>query len=187
MATWNNTNGFSLLSVLIAAMMVSTGSIAAASLVVRADQVAVQAQERFVAVQIAREGLELVRARRDSNWFGRAGDAARTWMDGLCEQPVFMLDANMVRTGETVIEVDPASTAAGRLYLIPVTAGRGGEWTHQAEVPAKPTQYERIISLDCARKDEGVVQVTSLVRWAGRPGQPRVILKEELYDWLPAP
>lgn len=188
MVKWNKGNGFTLLSVLIAALVIATGSMAAVALVVRADQLAQGAQERFIAVQLAREGLELVRARRDSNWLAR-----QTWISGLCDpggEASFaggrsvILDTAMNRAGAPIVEVDPAT--AGRLHVIPVTAPRGGEWTHEARAPAQPSRYDRVIRIDCAQQQEGRLVVSSLVGWGGRPGGQRLVLTEELYDWQPA-
>lgn len=186
--------GFTLLSVLIAALVVATGSVAVTQLVIRSDRVAVVAAQRFVAVQLAREGLELVRVRRDDNWLARGVAPARTWVAGLCDpgdDVTFIgvrhiaLDPQMLRTGTPVIDIDPTATGAGGLFAIPFSAAvRAGEWTHQALAEATPSGYNRLIDIDCAQKDR-TITVTSMIRWNSRGQEQLVTLKEQLYDWLP--
>ena len=181
----NSQRGFTLIGLLIAALILSVIALAASGLLTQANQTANTARQQFIALNLAREGLELVHAVRDTNWF--TSDDRSLWLEhGLCttngvsstdSNRQFLIDAKRVQNSDTVLPV-----ASGALYLEPGT----NEWTH--DVTSIPTPYKRIMSIDCSQKDSdpAVVTVTSTVSWPEGNKTRTVILKEQLYNWLPS-
>jgi len=165
--------GFTIIEVLVALFFLITITFAVIQLVTRASQVAQRAQEGFVAANIAREGVELIRARRDTQWFT---DADRSnWIPSqMCDSP-FTFDAISLRNryGVTV-------GGAGDLYI-----ASNGEWSHTPSDTTTP--YKRVLEVDCSEKDgdPGFVTTTSRVTWVSRGESREVVLKEKLYNWLP--
>ena len=168
----NNQRGFTLLEVLVALSFLTIISLSTIQLITRARQAADLARQDFVAVNLAREGLELVRATRDTNWFSTV-DRSLWIQEDMCQS--FTYDAAMLRARASV-----GSPAASALYI-----QQNGEWGH--DVSGEPTQYEREFDVDCSEKDRdpGVVTITSRVTWQDRGLPHEVLLREKLYNWLP--
>lgn len=165
--------GFSLIEVLVALSLLTVVFLGIVQLMARSGQVAEQAQDKFIAASLAREGLELVRAVRDTTWFT---DADRShWIQGaMCGD--FTYDAARLR------QQQPFGTSAdSRLYI-----QSDGQWTHQPNTSGE-TSFQRVMSVDCSEKDNTPPRVTvsSRVGWDYRGQQREVVLKERLYNWLP--
>lgn len=189
-------DGISLLGVVVAVVLMASSALATARLVVRSDQAAALAREKFVAANLAREGLELIRWVRDNNHF--AADADRSWTSGLCNpgqdegftgMRQFAIDARSAHQQGQVIDLSSTELIESLLYL------DGEEWTHT--ITSSPTRYSRDLSVDCSEKAEDLtnpaqpkpafITVTSRVRWLYRGNEKSVVIKEQLYDWLPTP
>lgn len=166
-------NGFSLIEVLVALAFLTIISLSVIQLLTRSQQAAEIAREDFVATNLAREGLELVRDVRDTNWFSTVDRSL--WIDQeMCNAP-FTYDAASLRNHEPV-----GSQSQSQLYI-----QTNGEWAHTPTGEA--TQYDRILTVNCSEKDNDPAYVTvqSRVTWLNR-GQPHdVVLQEKLYNWLP--
>lgn len=168
----SNQFGFTLLEVLVALSFLTVISLSTIQLITRARQSADLARQDFVAVNLAREGLELVRAVRDTNWFLIPDRSL--WIDeDMCQS--FTYDASKLRAEDPV-----GPQGASILYI-----QANGEWTHTPS--GVPTQYSRVFEVDCSEKDNdpGIVTVTSRVTWQDRGTPHEVALKEKLYNWLP--
>lgn len=61
--------GFSILGLIVAAAMITVGIVGVAGLTVATLRTTRVSNNRFVALALAREGLELTRSLRDDNWF----------------------------------------------------------------------------------------------------------------------
>lgn len=180
MASSNKQAGLSLLGTLVAVIVLATVVVVASRLTARTQQAGRLSREDFAAATIAREGLELVRAVRDTNWFLARSDN-RHWTHGLCTNPdtgeifaerQFTLDAATVR------RLDPVGDSQASLLSI----ADNGEWTHHTA--GTPTPYKRVLTVDCRDRDVGLI-VTSTVSWLSNAGVERTLtLRERLYDWL---
>ncbi len=175
--------GFTLIEVTVALTLAVVAAAAVTQILARAERVVDVGRERFVAVNLAREGLELVRAVRDTNWFA-SGDKSQWLANGLCEQTGtsfldadrrFTIDPTLVRNLAGVGEAQEAA-----LYIQP-----NDEWSHQPS--GSPTAYERVISIDCSTKADNpaFVSVAATVTWKNRGQERQVIIKEKLYNWIP--
>lgn len=188
--------GLSLIGVLVATLVLVSGTLAVAQLVARTQHITGLALERFVAATIAREGLELVQAQRDTNWL--AHDAATTgdcatarqpdgrdecWMENVCDADgngtlsdhVIAIDRDLVG-GITIIHNPTAQQQ--RLYTDATDF-----WSHVATGQA--TRYQRVITLNCAEQQAASpsVLVSSRVTWDSRGGQQQAEVKSRLYNW----
>lgn len=167
--------GLTLIGVLVATIVISVVGVSASQLLTRSERVAEVASSQFVATNLAREGLELVRLIRDNNWF--ASDDPVEWIgEELCQQ--FTYDAVMARQGD-----GPGSVDGAALFV----DSRTQEWSHNSGGNGEDSGYKRILEVDCSDKDAELpfVTVSSTVSWEVRGEAREVVLKEKLYNWLP--
>lgn len=180
----DSNQGFTLISVLMAVVMLASIAVVVSGLIGRAEKLSGVGREKFIATNIAREGIELVQVMRDTNWFGTE-DRTR-WMDNsLCTQNgvgqgdvrQFTLDTSRVRNSDGVGDIRDSL-----LYINPTSA----EWTHTAS--SQVTPYSRAITIDCRERsnDPGFVIVTAKVTWKSRGQDRDVVITEKLFNWLPA-
>lgn len=166
----NNQNGLSILGTLLATFLLASTVAAVSQLVARTQRVSLTSREVFTATTVAREGIELIRAYRDTNWFLKVSDN-RAWTQGLCDGSEFTLDPGTVRHLNPVGDKDKSA-----LYITP-----SGDWTHEATT--KTTPYKRVLKIDCSDKDKSVL-ITSTVTWRGGDRQNHEWqVSERLYDW----
>ncbi len=174
-------HGFTLIGVMIALLIAASTGILIVQLMTRAQAITDVGREQFIATNLSREGLELVRQIRDSNWFNSPDDHS-TWLArGLCEDSSddnrqFTVDSDIIITGNDVGDI-----ADAQLYRDETS----GIWSHDSTKTVTP--YSREISVDCAanENDFAFVQVTSKVSWSSRNKEHEVVIKEKLYNWLP--
>ncbi len=177
-------HGFTLIGVMVATVILSALSITVAQVMSRAEPLVDMGREQFIAANLAREGLELVRAVRDTNWL--SGDDRSQWLaGGLCNDSDtsyfdtdrrFTLDVDMVRNFEGVGDFEQSQ----------LSIQDNGLWTHAANA-GTATSYHRVLSIDCSTKESEppFVIVTSQVAWQSRGQERQVVVKEKLYNWLP--
>lgn len=174
--------GFTLIEVLVAVILITMVIAPLEGLLIRAEKLSTAARQRFIATNLAQEGLELVHATRDNNWF--SSSEPDRWLDhGLCQQGNnsyedsdrrFTLDPNMVRA-QTVGDL-----ARPQLYL-----QANGTWLH--DISSQPTTFSRILSIDCSTKfsESPYVTVSATVTWQEQDQPQQLVLKEKLYNWYP--
>lgn len=191
--------GFGLLETVVAIGVIMTGLFAVFTLVLSNQRTIDAARLRFGGTQAAREGVEVVRLIRDSNWL-----AGRAWDDGIIEGttyaalPVFDPDAGWSLDAEQWTLEDERAV---------ITRSPDGFWAHPASavVPGTATPYRRIVTMYpiCAlptgeRKtltahgetcDETAggerigAHVAAMVRWNHGGSVQDVTVEEEMYDW----
>jgi len=76
--TIENKKAFSLLEIIIAMFIISMGVIGVMSLIVSNINLGLFSKNKLIAMNLAQEGIELVRNIRDENWLD--GD---NWQDGI--------------------------------------------------------------------------------------------------------
>lgn len=184
MARWSREEGISLISVLVALALLATTAVAISRLIVIGPTGGRVSRDNFVATQLAREGLELIRAQRDTNWF----DSAKpSWTKGLCDtgaSPETLRFDSAMALGEpmgTPEPVDPITNPA----LIKLYRNVDGQFVHNP-VDSTDTIYSRLITIGCVARDSnpGFIEVTSTITWPRRGASHNVELKEKLFNWL---
>lgn len=183
--------GITLVGVMVAAFILAVGAVAITRLTGGAEKFTGVGREVTVASSLSREGLELIRAVRDSNWFQQDTDSSH-WLDhGICTEGSHEItDSNRRLIIDPVIvqsivgaiaKGEDANLANGNTQLY---TNASGAWGHTGTTA---TAYKRAITIDCStRNDEPkFITVTSTVTWASRGQNKEVVLKERLYNWLP--
>lgn len=151
-------NGFTLLEVIIAITVITAGLAGALVLIGHSIASATAVRDRLVAVNLAQEGVEVVRNIRDSNWL-----AGRNW------------DIGFFYTTNTNVDWDST-------VLDDVNDGLSfdGAQNHYIHSSTPNTPFKRHIELNPGPE---VMQVKSIVEWSRRGGDHRVELEAYLYDW----
>lgn len=187
--------GFSLLGVIIAFAFVVLVVVAIAGLGQRTSSATRATKERFIATSLAREGIELVRAIRDSNWlaaphcasepctiYWRGGDPLGTTKN-ICDG-TWRVDAGTVELVSTTAGGDDTRIyRSGLVYNYDATglATPFRRWVEissgEAACPPQPS-----VSVQSPRPPFAA-RVT--VEWTARDGGTRtVMVAEELYPWM---
>jgi hypothetical protein len=172
MACYNrNSQGLSLIGILVAVWILLTGSLAISRILVARERTVEISRDRIVATASAREGLELIRAIRDTNWF-----SGSNWTNTLCGGTPFILDARMVINNFPPLV--PATAAEEELFIT-----SQGEWVHDNSSANTASGFSRLLSVDCANESSNpaFIIATSTVRYSS----DTVEIKENLYNWLP--
>lgn len=200
------------MELVIAVGVISTATIAAITLIVRTVDVGQQSQTKTEATNYAREGLEVVRMIRDSNWLKRD----QNQLDG---SEIAVWDDNGSLTDAIYT---PLGNAAGIHYY--VTFNAAGDWqllscaglctATQKKISLRtqtvstitskfatqnfpagtPTRYSREVTIvahnaTSAAPDPSAVgsldylDVTSTVTWSTVTSARAAVLKERLYNW----
>lgn len=169
--------GFSLIGVMLSLTIAVVIMTAVAGLLARSEEVVELSRNKFIAINIAREGLELSRVQRDNNAF-----VEEDWTAEICndENPRdYTIDVNT--DGEINIE----ESTDGRLYV------NNGIWSHDSD--GEESAYSRTLSVECENKDNDptddttgnpYVNITSKVSWQSRGQDEEITVKEKLYDWI---
>lgn len=195
-----NKRGQGLLETIVAIGVVMTGLVSVMALVISNLNTQRDAAMRYQAISLAREGIELVRNRRDTNWL--TPDAG-TW-EGLPEGGGTALGTDFIPAFE------PGSTDAVAL----IVAAEQGYQVCQAdsgvffqegdgctEGVERATIFSRRITLeqfdcdaelpelnrmDCdsfSQQDDVAIRVTALVTWQQGDRERNVTVTQTLYDW----
>lgn len=164
-----NQKGLSLIEVLVSITVLVVGILTIVSLITSNMRDSRQSEEKFVAINLSQEGLELMRNYRDS-----------IWKDG---KNMSHYSGTVFKTGQKltvdILEPAPTLSSAKPIYLNPSNP----QYTHKVYSGAAKTPYSRVINIDKVDLD-GLgniksVTISSKVTWSNHD----VILTQVLYDW----
>ena len=152
----NKNSGFTLLEVVIATFILTMGITAAVNLIGSNIQLIGASKNRVIAASLAQEGIEVVRALRDTNWInGRVFDDALSFGDSCVDY-----------------SSDALFACDFKLY-----------WDALRYTHAGPTltPFERKISITDGTDSESVdfLRIQSIVTWE----ENSITVEEHLYDW----
>lgn len=165
--------GFTLVEVLVALVILTVGLIPAFIQASASLTLAASARNTITATYLAQEGIEVIHALRDDNWFHRdaSGTSDRAFDDGFDTCTLgcrVQWDAKWDSTAILPLGSDPAlSLNAAGLYEY----GSGQE-----------TLFHRTITI--AKEQDWRYHVISKVTWEEKSGQKSFSLDYYLYDWL---
>lgn len=191
--------GQTMLELVIAAGVISVSVIAALTLIVKTIDLAQQSQLTVEAGNYAREGVEVVRMIRDSNWLdiddnvSRCGALTLWDSDGGTTNPCLRMNGsyvasfNPVTTGWNLL-LCTAANCTGQNTLV-----RLGNYTTQSlsSVPGStPTSFQRTIVLTPGTETATIngqnytlsyVSIAVTVSW--KNASRKVTMHEKLYNW----
>ena len=162
----SRSRGFTLVEVLVAVTLMTTALVPAFVLSGSAVKLSLRIKNELIAAALAQEGVEVVRAIRDANWF--AGDDFAFGLGGCSSGCTFEYDSDGPEPAgvEETLTVNPDTG----LY----TYDSGGE----------PTPFSREVTIERPEPTSPELIVSSVVRWDER-GEPRSVTVEyHLFDWL---
>lgn len=159
----NNKKGFTLLEVIIAIFIITIGITGAVNLINYSISNTIVSRSQVVAVNLAQEGLEVVRAIRDTNWLEDA-----VWNDGL--------DAGNWRVQYDSVELLSLDSNPPLKML-----DSGGVFVYRYSSLGTDSLFRRKVSITTISATE--IQVTSEVTWSERGRSFLVSAEERLYDW----
>ena len=165
-----NKPGFSLVEVITVLLVISIGMSGVLNLIVQSVRSQQINKNTLIAYQLAQEGIELIRSRRDNNWLG-----GFKWNESL-DSGAYFMDQNSPEPQPT--SPYPNQIAAGRLVL----DGYG----FYSSLPANflpEGQYSRIISLTNSNDDGEKINVRVTIYWYDRGDLNSYSLEADLYDW----
>lgn len=189
--------GFTLLEVVVAIGVIVTGVMAGLTLTAYNLNISVASERKLVAANLAREGVEVVRGIRDSNWL-----AGQAWETGLTDPLIYRFSADFDAVQNswflTGVGVDLENCSACALYLDPVT----GVFSHNnldiltaysRQVYFKQICWQEITATEiilgagviCADQGDELIglEVHSQVSWVETGSPKELEIVDRLYNW----
>lgn len=171
--------GLTLLGVVVATTVLAISIVAITRLMAQTEHNVGSSRERFVAVNLAREGIELMRAKRDTNWL-----SGTDWTADICNDS-FAADRQLTIEADPILGVfinDGAQLDDQQLNL-----DADGRYTHQS---GAPTPYRRVLTVDCSQhevdneaEEPAVIDLISAVAWSSRDQDRTASIRTRLYNW----
>ena len=174
--------GFTLIEVLVAALLVTLGAGGAFALIQRVVAFTSNVPLQLEASYLAQEGVEIVRNIRDTNFLKIHKGLVAEWTDGL-------INPNGDDTGD---DTNECATGCGVGYQQPRL------WASQADqflnirtdngfygyAVGTPSPYKRKIIVTQPESDKDKLTVLVEVTWSERNRSHKVEAASELYNWL---
>lgn len=188
-----NQKGQSLLELIVAIMILGMVLTATVVLIVTSINAGRESRYKLIATSLAREGIEITRNIRDSNW---ADPFSASWNEGLnidtTATPVIdginPITLNFADDDFTVIKLNNSaylqgSTASGsntqfyRLLTFEAIC-RASDGTESFPDPDANSPAN-----DCGADAEVGLRVIAEVRWPSSSSNKKIIIEDRLYDW----
>ncbi len=155
----NSQKGFTLVETLVSLVILTVALIPILNLSTSASRVNSNLQDNLVASGLAQEGIEVIHALRDTNWFSN-----QAFDFGLSN-------------GTYQVEWD--STTLLSFGGNPVLNLNNGKYTYSG---GTPTKFNRTVTI--TKVNTGELKVVSQVTWQGRSNDPKSITAEDhLFNW----
>ena len=196
-----NQSGQGLLEAVIALGIIVTGIVGTMNLTISNQTSSADAQERLIAINLAREGVEIVRNIRDTNWLSCEILNCNDWDQGLesgsdvIGVPIFNPSANAWTIDFTADDITHNSARIWRKSSgNPQYIGTLFQSTEQTPADSALTEYKRILEIysicsdkapaeTCAAGDKIGMRAQSRVAWESRGKSFEVIAEERLFNW----
>lgn len=196
----NQRSGQSLLEAVIAIGVILVSTISATTVIVSTIGLGQASENRIVAVNLAREGIEIVRGVRDSNWQKRSqnetnsftGGVIYAWNDSNLAAPTTLADSTTPVAGNNFISNYSASkgmfldVASGGDYKVYTT---GAVYYQKCAGSCTASPYSRTITVQYKTETPAgftaaipYLLVTSRIDWNNH-GAKTYSAIERLYDW----
>ncbi|MGB2762764.1 MAG: prepilin-type N-terminal cleavage/methylation domain-containing protein [Minisyncoccales bacterium] len=174
---WRLKNGFSLLEVLVAITVITVGLVGVTGLILYNISISRVSPDRIIAVNLAQEGIEVVKNIRDSNWL--AGNDFDEGIKGIGNEQACITEG----TGGIIQYIIPPPLDVWDCGSDCQVYFKNNEYVH--DVTGNLTKFSRLIKLDkVIIAPDHYIKVTSEVGWTDRSGNPHTVtLEDHLYDW----
>jgi len=162
-----NNKGFTLIEVVTALAIVCLALMGVLGVAQRSLRMQPMVKNKILAVNLAQEGVEVIRNIRDQNWKNHVD-----WRQGL---------GDGLEVSNACVEYNSTAIVApcpdNKLSI-----NSAGLFVHQAE---KDTPFTRSINIDYATDIDGIeyMKVVSIVEWQEGKNQREEVVEEFLYDW----
>lgn len=156
---------FTLVETIIAALIVVTALVGIISLLFYSYSAGGEANQYILAISLAREGIEVIRGIRESNWL-----ALRNWNDNLAEGTYI---ANYDSTSLTNTTGGSTIQTCTNCYLCLID----GRYVHCLS----ESSYKRMLRIENISSDE--ILVSSEVLWWTKTGERTIKLQQILTNW----
>ena len=187
-----NKSGQGLLEAIISIGIIVSGVVGVMNLTLTNQAAVEETSVRLAAVNLAREGIEVIRNQRDSNWLNR-----QIWDTNLEDGtdytaiPVFDKDTNIWSFD---FDIDDISEDEALVYIEDGVYFQSGA----EPVGADLTNYRRLIALDEICEDKTLatsgssclsgnpkigIKVTSRVDWSFKGRANSLVLEERIFNW----
>jgi len=168
--------GFSILEVIITIFVIIVGIVGVYSLVPRIVAISFANKDKFIASQLAKEGMELTRNIRDSNWLEQIGNPANLWDEGLVSDCGGVCNClSGCRIDYTMLGApDPVLPVYSAAYL-----NIDGDGFYSYSASLTQTKFQRKITISKVLNQ--YLEVTVEVFW--QPDNSVFTVKERLYNW----
>ncbi|MFH0819368.1 MAG: prepilin-type N-terminal cleavage/methylation domain-containing protein [Patescibacteria group bacterium] len=196
-----NQRGQTLIEVIIAVSIMLIGIISIVSLSITSRMISTISSQELLAAHLAREGVEVIRNIRDSNWLQRQSDGTTSWDAELYSGTdytavaIFKYTGTSPVGGQWTLNWTPNSTshAMTKIYL-----NIGHIYTSYTGATPEVTPYRRLITLNPICSDGSIItsstctasgltkvgiQVISRVEWSDREKKHNKTAEERIYDW----
>ncbi len=192
--------GQTILEAVIASGIVATAVSSALTLVQASINGEKDSEFGIVGTNLAREGVEVVRVIRDSNWL-----AGRDWSDGLegANQDYTAIPVFSSADNNWTLDFAPESIAQDAAHVYRFTSGDAALVGLNFQTLSPPnnavvTNFNRLLSLDAICADRSIrtsgeacpsenpkigIRVSSQVTWYAGGRRRYVTVEEMLYDW----
>ena len=166
--------GFSLIEVIVAVSILSTGIVASTALINRTISAGLVVRNQLVAVNLAQEGMEVIHNIRHTNWIEEAVDGTTEWDDGLIDgNSCVQFDSTALISAGTCGDINLNERM---LYIF--NDGTNINYTHI--LTATPTNFFRHINISSGDDDGTPYKlINSTVFW----GNTSISVVERLYNW----
>lgn len=199
--------GQNLLEAVIAIGVIMAAVLGSSSLIISTITAGQVSQNRVVAANFAREGIELVRSMRDSNWLKieqneKVGGALPVWNTGLpAASYILKYTASSTSASWSLVSCGACSGTSTTIYKTTnATYGdrimynqyltNGDCQAANGLTGCSPSNYNRVITLELKDDDIGLgtdnpkyLLVTSRVDWKARTNPKSLTAQVRLYDW----
>ena len=159
---------FTLIEVIVAISVMAIGVLGIYALVPRIVSISGANLNKFIASQLAREGIEIVRNIRDTNWLEQVSDSANPWNEGLTD-----CSTGCEADYNTPATEDPILTSYGQGRYLKVDAD--GFYNYEN---GTSTKFKRKITIT---PGADMLNIKVEIIWHGK-GSPFQV-EENLYDW----
>jgi prepilin-type N-terminal cleavage/methylation domain-containing protein len=168
MKIYNQQQGFTLVEALVSLVILTVALIPILSLATNALRVSSEIQDNLVASGLAQEGVEVIRAIRDTNWFSGNSFDTNLGSGVIGDSTTYQVEWD---------SIPPLQTNASPLLNI-----LNGRYSHSTGGGWAPTKFSRTVTI--TKINAGELRVVSQVTWQGRYNSSKSIVAEDhLFNW----